>query len=151
MELGKKIKEIRKKKKISQKNMAEKLEISLSSYSKIEQNIIAISIERFIKICGILNIQSYDDLLNPLADKVGSDFNETLTRSYLSINNLLSNFNYNKILIERLLNKAKSEQLEQKELIKDLELTLNYFEVIEREIQDIKNFFSESQEQGDYL
>ena len=56
MEIHLKIKEIREGKNIIQSYMAEKMDMSLVSYSKIERGITELSVKRLYKIAGILGV-----------------------------------------------------------------------------------------------
>jgi transcriptional regulator with XRE-family HTH domain len=55
-----KIREVRKAKNISQQEMSEKLGISRSQYSSLENGNSEISLEKFLKICSILELKMYD-------------------------------------------------------------------------------------------
>lgn len=54
--IGKRIKEARKKKNMTQENLVEKMEVSIAYLSKIETGKIHINLERLSQICDILNV-----------------------------------------------------------------------------------------------
>lgn len=58
--IGSNLRKLRELKNISQEFMANKLEVSIKSYSNIENNVTKITLERLTQICEILEI-------NPLA------------------------------------------------------------------------------------
>jgi transcriptional regulator with XRE-family HTH domain len=60
MELHDKITTLHKLKRLTQKDMSEKMNISDSAYSKIEQGITQISVERLEKIAQILHMEKQD-------------------------------------------------------------------------------------------
>jgi transcriptional regulator with XRE-family HTH domain len=60
MELHEKIKTLRKIKRLTQRQMAEKLNIGDNSYSKMEQGITKISVARLTEIAKALNMEKQD-------------------------------------------------------------------------------------------
>lgn len=68
-EILKNIKQLRLKKGYSQKEMAERLNLSVSGYGKIENGENYLSVEFLIKICNILEIKSYNEIL-PIINKI---------------------------------------------------------------------------------
>ncbi len=67
--VGKRIQTTRMEKKISQKEMADFLGISLNYISKLENGKTKIDLKIFIKICNFLNISIYD-VLNENSDNI---------------------------------------------------------------------------------
>lgn len=66
--MNKFISKYRKEMHLSQKNMAEKLGMSLSGYKKIEYSINKISLEKFIKICTILSLNPSITIMEVIKD-----------------------------------------------------------------------------------
>ena len=60
--IGKRLQKTRIENKISQKEMAEYLNISINYISKLENGKTGIELKKFIKICDFLNISIYDVL-----------------------------------------------------------------------------------------
>lgn len=60
--IGKRLQKTRIENKISQKEMAEYLNISINYISKLENGKAGIELKKFIKICDFLNISVYDVL-----------------------------------------------------------------------------------------
>lgn len=63
MELHTKIKLIRKSQKLSQKNIADKLNISQKGYSKIEANLTALNLNRIEELAKIYNLTLWELIL----------------------------------------------------------------------------------------
>lgn len=68
------IKSIRHEKKLSQKEMAQKLNISHSAYNKIENEDIILSIERLNEICTILDLNIFEVLKYMFDDKNQNEY-----------------------------------------------------------------------------
>lgn len=60
VQIGEKLKEARKKKRFSQKDIAEELKISVTAYWKYENGRCRISFENLKKLCEMLNININD-------------------------------------------------------------------------------------------
>jgi len=60
--VGNKIRKIRELKNITPKDMAERLDMSLQGYSKIERDEVAINIDRLVEIAGIFEMKPEDVL-----------------------------------------------------------------------------------------
>ena len=60
--IGKRLQETRMQNKISQKEMAEKLDISISYISQLEKGKVNTEFENFVKICDFLNVSIYEVL-----------------------------------------------------------------------------------------
>lgn len=93
-----KIQKIRENKKISRKEIAEKLYISLSTYREIEYGNIRLSLENYLELCKILEINpmtllndSKDESFILLSNKDINDLNRILNK----INNQIINFTDN--------------------------------------------------------
>lgn len=67
--IGKRIQVTRTENKISQKQMAEYLGISINYVSRLENGKTNVELKKFIKICDFLNISIYD-VLNEKSDNV---------------------------------------------------------------------------------
>lgn len=134
MILLQKIKELRKKKGFSQKYMAAKLNISISGYGKIELGENVLSIERFLDICRILEVKSYNQIL-PAVNAVLIDEIETvLISGGMSFDIIHSNSRYARNLIESLTENISAEkQLGKVEIIKELEFINKYVQLIDAE------------------
>lgn len=77
--IGKKIKTLRQKLNWVQKDVAEKLEISIPAFSKIETGITDINMSRLVQIAGLFSVQ-IQDLLMEDADANAIDQGPEITR-----------------------------------------------------------------------
>ena len=98
MTIIEKIQKIRENKKISRKEIAERLYVSLSTYREIEYGNIRLSLENYLELCKILEINPMT-LLNDSKDESfillsNKDINE-LNRILNKINNQIINFTDN--------------------------------------------------------
>ncbi len=66
--IGKRLKEARKKKGLTQENLAEKMDVSIAYLSKIETGKIHINLERLSQICNILSVTE-GEILNGVSNK----------------------------------------------------------------------------------
>lgn len=80
--IGKKIRQIRIQKELSQEAIAHKLSMSQSAYAKVEKGITKLDMERFIKIAEILETDPYD-LLQIDNGKTINFNNSQLTNGYV--------------------------------------------------------------------
>lgn len=133
MNVLKKIKEKRKEKGFNQTDMAEKLSINVSTYSKIEQNIISLSIERFLEICRILEIKSYNDLLPAVNAEIVDEIEKVLLSGSMAFDNIRNNANYSQRLLEELIEKMNNDTVEKKAILEEIEFILNYLSIIRKE------------------
>jgi transcriptional regulator with XRE-family HTH domain len=129
----KRIQEIRKAKNISQKQMAEALNISQPGYQKIEQGINVLSIERFLEICRILEIDSYNSLLPMVSATNVNKIEMVLMAGYLSFDNIRNNAKHISKLISELVVKIKADQIDSTKIIEEIEFLENYLAIISRE------------------
>lgn len=129
----KRIQEIRKAKNISQKQMAEALNISQPGYQKIEQGINVLSIERFLDICRILKIDSYNSLLPAVSTTNVEKIEMVLVAGCLSFDNIRNNAKYIRKLISELVEKIKAGQIDSAKTIEEIEFLENYLAIISRE------------------
>lgn len=134
MEFLERIKKIRKKKGYSQKYMAEKLNLSVSGYGKIETGENILSVERFLNICRILEISSYRDLLPEINSSLIEKFNITLLSVIGSNNMIRSNSIYINRIVEKRIEDLKNEDKDNNELISDLEIISAYFTMTNKEV-----------------
>ena len=133
MNVLKKIKEKRKEKGFNQTEMAEKLSINVSTYSKIEQNIISLSIERFLEICRILEIKSYNDLLPAVNDEIVEEIEKVLLSGSMAFDNIRNNANYSQRLLEELIEQMNKDAIEKKARLEEIEFILKYLSIIRKE------------------
>ena len=81
--IGKRLKEARKKKGLTQEQLVEKMGVSIAYLSKVETGKIHINLERLSEICGILEV-SEGEILNGVSNNsekyLHSEFYELLTR-----------------------------------------------------------------------
>lgn len=143
-----KIKELRKQKKIGQREMAQKLNVSISSYQKIEQNIMVLSINRFMEICRILEVQSYNDLLPAVSADIVEKVDMVLNENRNALDDIYQHSKYCVKTIDGLIEKIESSKFENKDIIEELEFINNYMSIIKRQsskqrhqivtIQDLK-------------
>ena len=82
--IGKRLKQARKSKKMTQEQLAEKMEVSIAYLSKVETGKVHINLERLSQICSILNITE-GEILNGVSNNSNSylhyEFNELLKKS----------------------------------------------------------------------
>lgn len=133
MNVLKKIKEKRKEKGFNQTDMAEKLSINVSTYSKIEQNIISLSIERFLEICRILEINSYNDLLPAVNHEIVEEIEKVLLSGSMAFDNIRNNANYSQRLLEELIEQMNKDAIEKKAILEEIEFILKYLSIIRKE------------------
>ena len=128
-----KIKELRKKKGFSQKDMAEKLNISISGYGKIELGENLLSIDRFLAICKLLEVKSYNQILPPINADFINEIETVLISGGMSFDIIHNNSRYARNLIEKLSENIPSEKLNKDEIIKELEFINRYVQLIDSE------------------
>jgi transcriptional regulator with XRE-family HTH domain len=129
----KKIREKRKAKGFSQKQMAELLNISQPGYQKIEQGTNVVSIERFLEICRILEIDSYNDLLPAVNAEIVEEIEKVLLAGSMAFDNIRNNANYSRKLLYEIIEKVKNDSIDKPTLIEDLEFIENYLSIIRKE------------------
>lgn len=128
------IKAKRKKNKIGQKEIANKLNISVSAYVKIENGEITLSIERFLEICRILDVKSYNEILPEINIDSVHRIELALMNAARSFEVVKQNSIYAYRLIDTLVEQFENNKKVNKEdLIRDLQLVAAYFETIQRE------------------
>ena len=136
-----KIKELRKQKGYSQKEMAEKLNISTSGYGKIEIGENVLSVERLQDICRILGVTSYNQVLPAINDDSVNEIQKVLLTAGMAFDSIHHNTMYLNRLIESLNEKYKNQEPEKNEDIrKDLELIADYLKTINSE--SVKNRYN---------
>ncbi len=113
--------------------MAEALNISQPGYQKIEQGINVLSIERFLEICRILGINSYNDLLPAVSADVVESINNTLIEGNLSFSHILENAKYSAKLVDELVDRIKDSDISKEGIIEELEFLNNYLAIIRKE------------------
>ncbi len=124
------IRTIRKEKNLNQKRMAELLNISQPGYQKIEQGINVLSLDRFLEICNILEIDSYNLLLPARNENIVEKVEKVLVGGSLAFDNIRSNSNYCRRLVEELKEKIEAGKHQKQELLNDFELINNYLTII---------------------
>lgn len=129
----KRIKELRKAKKISQKQMAEALNISQPGYQKIEQGVNVLGIDRFLEICRILQIRSYNELLPEVSADIVEEINNTIIEGILSFSQIRQNALALSKQIDEVIEKVKSSEFNNEELVESLEFLHNYIAIIRKE------------------
>lgn len=132
MEIPKKIKQVRKGKGISQKDMADKLNISISSYQKIEQGVMVLSITRFLEICQLLEIDSYKVLLPEVNAKHVEEVQMYLLNGSSAFKEIRNNAKYSLKLTNDLLEKIKNKEIDLEQTEEEIHFLNNYIEIIAR-------------------
>lgn len=130
MQVLERIKEIRQSKKISQKKMAELLNISQPGYQKIEQGINVLSVERFMEICRILEIDSYNLLLPAVNVDIVEQLDKVLLGGSMAFDNIKSNSNYSRRLVQELIEKIETGNFDILEIVNDLKFIDEYLSII---------------------
>lgn len=81
--IGKRIKQVRKKKGLTQDQLSEKMGVSIAYLSKVETGKIHINLERLSQICNLLEVTE-GEILNGVASHseryLSSEFNELLRK-----------------------------------------------------------------------
>lgn len=81
--IGKRIKQARKKKGLTQEKLVEKMDVSIAYLSKVETGKIHINLERLSQICSILGITE-GEILNGVANDsekyLNTEFNEIIRK-----------------------------------------------------------------------
>jgi transcriptional regulator with XRE-family HTH domain len=134
MEMLKKIRELRKNKGFSQKNMAEKLNLSISGYAKIESGENFLSVDRMLEICRILDVTSYNHIL-PAVNIVSAEKIEIVIGSGVqSLENIHRNALYASKLIGDLCDTIKDHaKLNNEKIISELDIVKDILELIGKE------------------
>ncbi len=127
-----KIKEYRKGKGFSQKYMAEKLNVSISSYQKIEQGIMVLSVERFLDICRILEINSYNDLLPSVSADIVERVEKVLNENTFAFNDINNQTTGALRLIRELTEKVENGTIDKKETLELLDYIETFISLIKR-------------------
>ena len=81
--IGKRLKEARKKKGLTQDQLSEKMEVSIAYLSKVETGKIHINLERLSQICSLLDVtegQILNGVSNHSDKYLHSEFNELLKK-----------------------------------------------------------------------
>jgi transcriptional regulator with XRE-family HTH domain len=146
----KNIKELRRKRKIGQKDIAEKLSLSTSGYVKIENGENVLSVERFLEICQILDVKSYNEILPQINIDSVHRVELALMNAARSFEVVKQNSIYAYRLIDTLIERfKKNEHIDKEDLLRDLELTGLYFETMQKEstrngisLSDAKNLIN---------
>ena len=141
-----KIKQIRKAKGINQKEMANLLNISQPGYQKIEQGINVLSLARFLEICSILEINSYNLLLPARNETIVDKIEKVLIGGSLAFDNIRKNSNYCRGLIVDLKEEIKVGKSNTNELLSDLKIIENYLSIIGKESFDHEYQFNSIRE-----
>ncbi|MBW6536602.1 MAG: helix-turn-helix domain-containing protein [Mariniphaga sp.] len=126
----KKIRDKRKVRGFSQKKMAELLNISQPGYQKIEQGTNVLSIERFLEICRILEIDSYNELLPAVNAEIVAEIEKVLLAGSMAFDNIRNNANYSRRLLDELIEKIKIGNIEKEALIDELRFIDNYLSIV---------------------
>lgn len=122
--------------------MAEKLNVSISSYQKIEQGRMVLSLERFMDICRILKIDSYNDLLPAVSADTVEKINNSFIEGAMAFGHILTNAKYSSKLVWELIDKMKNNQIDKDEIINELEFLENYLAIIRKESTQKEYTFS---------
>jgi transcriptional regulator with XRE-family HTH domain len=134
MEILQNIKELRKKRGYSQKYMAEQLNISTSGYGKIEIGENVLSVERFLDICRILNVTSYNQILPSINLDVVDEIEKVILTGGMSFESIRMNTVYMLRLIDKLQESVKSSaKMNNEMVISELELIADYLKIISGE------------------
>ena len=128
-----KIQEIRKGKNISQKEMAELLNISQPGYQKIEQGINVLSLDRFLEICRILKIESYNLLIPPVNSEISGQIERSLVEGSLAFDNIRRNANAIRRILDELTEKIKTGKIDLENVAEELEFLDNYLAIIAKD------------------
>ena len=127
------IKSIRRTKGLSQQEMAVKLNITASTYQKIEQNLISLTIERFLEICRILEIDSYNDLLPAVNWEIVERIEKVMYSGSMAFDNIRVNSNSCRRLLDDLKEKVKEGNLKNDAILDELNFIDNYLALIGRD------------------
>lgn len=137
MSVLKNIKAVRRKRGVNQHDMAEKLCITASTYQKMEQGLISLSIDRFIEICRILEVRSYNDLLPvihaEIVQEIVQETQNVLMSGSLAFDIICNNSNYSRKLLMEIIEKIETDNIEKKIQIEELRFLDNYLAIIGKE------------------
>lgn len=124
----------RKNKKIGQKEIASMLSISMSAYVKIENGEITLSVERFLEICRILDVKTYNEILPQINIDSVHHLELALMNAGRSFQVVKQNSMYANRILDTLLERIKSDvQPNRSEIISELEMVGLYIETLQRE------------------
>ena len=113
--------------------MAEALNISQPGYQKIEQGVNVLGIDRFLEICRILQIRSYNELLPEVSADIVEEINNTIIEGILSFSQIRQNALALSKQIDEVIEKVKSSEFNNEELVESLEFLHNYIAIIRKE------------------
>lgn len=128
-----KIQEIRKSKNISQKEMAEMLHISQPGYQKIEQGVNVLSLDRFLEICRILKIESYNLVIPQVNEETTEKIEKNLLEGYLAFENIRRNALAIRRILDELTEKIKNGKIALEAIPEELEFLGNYVAIISKD------------------
>lgn len=120
MNILNRIREIRVSKKITQKAMADFLNLSQTGYQKIETGKNELSINRFIEISRILEIDSYNKLLPAVNADTVDKIERVLTTNYLALETVRTNSAYLRKLIDKLIEDIDKGEIDKTEIMDEL-------------------------------
>lgn len=128
------IKERRKKKGYNQKYMADQLHISASGYAKIESGENVLSVERFLDICRILEVNSYNQVLPAINEDSVEEIEKILLTAGMAFKIIHHNAMHLVKLIDQLQENYKiQEPAKSSEFIGDIDLIIEYLKTISSE------------------
>jgi len=135
MKANERILALRKAKKYSQKDMAVLLKYkSASGYGQIESGKYPLTVEKFIEICKILEVESYDSLLPPLPNAKSEIEEDLLINGRAAFNLIRTHGTYLRKEIEGLIDRLNAgESVDKDKLIGDLELFVSFLHIINSE------------------
>lgn len=114
--------------------MAEQLKISTSGYGKIEIGENVLSVERFLEICRILKVTSYNQILPAINLDVVTEIEKVILTGGMSFESIRSNTVYILRLIDKLQESVKSSaKLNNETVINELQLITDYLKIISGE------------------
>jgi transcriptional regulator with XRE-family HTH domain len=128
-----KIQEIRKSKNISQKEMAEMLHISQPGYQKIEQGVNVLSLDRFLDICSILKIESYNLVIPPVNIETTEKIQKSLLEGSFAFENIRRNAMAIRRILDDLTEKIKNGKIVLEAIPEELEFLENYLAIISKD------------------
>jgi transcriptional regulator with XRE-family HTH domain len=143
-QIREKIKNLRKAKGLSQKEVADLLNITQAAYNRIESSDTSITLDRFLQLCELFAVEKYEQVL-PLLPGVMNETVEELIMGGLSAFRLINTQSvYLRNKLGELNEKISSqEDVDRESLLKDLEVFDSFLQIIGSESFKYNSKFSD--------
>jgi transcriptional regulator with XRE-family HTH domain len=129
-----KIRELRKKKGYSQKYMADLLHLSNSGYANIEKGENVLSVERFLEICRILDVKSYNIILPAINTEYTTEIEHAVISGGLTFEQINRTALYIRRSIDDLIERMKTaKHINIEKTLADLDFITDHLDLISKD------------------